>query len=243
MTVTVRRFPGLLEPTVRRRGPLTESSGFWVKLRPSSQGKHTAMGIVYQFILTAVSAPFIAAGWVALMRWQMAPAETNTIAVLPAAYSLGEVIIPVEMLDMATELCEAADLVTPMARAYGVRIELAIRPGTAGRADQAALRTALRKALKTSVRAADGGRVLLSALREGPELKIQITDDGPEVGDRSRDPEILEAATLVGSQGGLLLVETRADRGPTVTIRLPSPEEGQDVEQRMAAQRMKQPVG
>ena len=94
-----------------------------------------------------------------------------------------------------------------------------------------------------AVRAADGGRVLLSALREGPELKIQITDDGPEVGDRSRDPEILEAATLVGSQGGLLLVETRADRGTTVTIRLPSPEEGQDVEQRMAAQRMKQPVG
>jgi signal transduction histidine kinase len=126
-----------------------------------------------------------------------------------------------ETLDLARAVRAAADEVDGLAWAYFVGIDLAVDPGISLRADPTMSRAVLSSTIGTSVRAAPGGHVLVTAhvLRE--QAHIRIIDDGTSADQRSRESRLREPADLLALLGGSLAVEARPGRGTAVTIRLP----------------------
>ncbi|MSP01747.1 MAG: HAMP domain-containing histidine kinase [Acetobacteraceae bacterium] len=129
--------------------------------------------------------------------------------------------INAERLDLPVLLRAVADSLEPLARSHHTRISLAVSPGRTVHASGEALRSALRATIETAIRAATGGRVLISVLPLGTQLHILVTDDGAHSVRATRESMAREAASAIALQGGSLAVEARRGHGTTVTLRLP----------------------
>jgi hypothetical protein len=174
-------------------------------------------------LLSALSAPFLIAAWVARAHRPSArPADP---------FSLDHLLeVPMPMtgfqatpLDLEPEVRAAAAAMATLARARGATVDLSVSPGSAVHMDRAALHTVLHAMLLVAIDATPGGQVLITAARLGAQMHIRVIDDGARADRASRERQMRDAGALIALQGGSIAVEARAGRGTTMTVCLPMP--------------------
>ena len=126
-------------------------------------------------------------------------------------------------IDLSLLLSAVANEMLPMAREIGTRIGIAAGPGWVVHANPEALAVALRRTVEMGVRATPGGSVLLSVFALGGEIQIAVTDDGPGEDRLAREAAVREISLAIALRGGSVTVETRPEKGTTVTLRLLAP--------------------
>ena len=116
--------------------------------------------------------------------------------------------------DPGSDLDSAIHQVTrglePLARRYGVGIDLAVGPGLV---PPEFPREILTRVIAASIQATPLGRVLITALGAGAETQIRVTDDGPGTNPAER-------LRHAGAPANTLAVEARPGLGTTVILKL-----------------------
>ncbi len=125
-----------------------------------------------------------------------------------------------EQLDVERELVAAVQGFAGFAADRLIRLEIAIQPGLAVRADRSALRQIIAGPLRSALDRSACGRVLVGAGRHGGRVQISVLDDGIPVDRVVQEAQLRGATRLVALQGGTLDVNVRANAGTTVVIRL-----------------------
>ncbi len=158
----------------------------------------------------------------------------------------GKIQLRTEPLDLAEVVARAVEVVRPQVDARHHALEVDVAPGPLPvEADPARLEQILGNLLTNAAKyTPDGGRVALTARREGGEIVVEVADDGvgiaPEMLPRIFDPFIQVEQTIDRSQGGLGIGLTLVRRlvamhggeiaarsqgpghGSTFTVRLPA---------------------
>ncbi len=146
-----------------------------------------------------------------------------------------------ERTDLDALVREAAERARSLAEARGVRVEVEAAEAGAAVLDPAQLRQALDNLVRNAVEATpQGGRVVLSARREGAERFVEVRDTGRGI-EPDQLPRIFDlyfttkadgtgvglAVTqqIVTAHGGTIEVLSRPGEGTTMTVRLPGGEE------------------
>jgi hypothetical protein len=181
------------------------------------------MSMVQLGLLSAMSAPFGFAIWVAARRWPMPLGTIGEMADATGEYSGDWANSPdEESLDAESVVRAAADDLRDLARSNFVRVEMAVSPGVRSRICGVASRHALRAMVRTAITAAPGGQVLITAVAHGDQILIKVMDDGANTDQTSRESAARSTETLLAPQGGSILVETNPLLGTTVTLWLSS---------------------
>ncbi len=128
-----------------------------------------------------------------------------------------------EWFDLAPELERALHQALPEARRHAVDLAHAAEPELTLRTDRRTLRAALAALLDQAIRAAPGGKVLLTARREGWVIELALLDDGTSPNPEARRSALRAVTSAIALQGGSLEVTAIPDEGTTVRLRLPAP--------------------
>ena len=128
-----------------------------------------------------------------------------------------------QWLDLAPELGQALRRAAPAAGRFGVGLESAVQPGLALQTDRRALRAALDCVLDQAMQAALGGKVLLTARRDGWVIELAVLDDGPGADAEVRRGALRPVDSAIALQGGSLEIAAVPGEGTTVRLRLPAP--------------------
>ncbi len=131
-----------------------------------------------------------------------------------------------QWLDLAPELGRALRRAAPTAGRLRVVLASAVQSGLALPTDRRALRAALDGVLEQAMDAAPGGKVLLTARREGWVIEVAVLDDGAGVDPEARRGALRPAESALALQGGSLEIAAVAGEGTTVRLRLPAPGAG-----------------
>ncbi len=122
---------------------------------------------------------------------------------------------------LATEVRGILDRLDGLAAGALVHLELAAEPGLIVQADRLALRDIVSDVIRNAILQSSGGRVLVTLIKRGGFIQIAVVDDGAGPSRDMQDARFGIAERLAKSQGGTLDVVFQADRGTTVTLRLP----------------------
>ena len=122
------------------------------------------------------------------------------------------------------------------ARSRRVRLEFAVQPDLAVRADPRVLRELLGDLVSQAIRRAPCGRVLVGAMRHGGRVQISVSDDGAAVAAELHAAALRDTRQLAALQGGTLDIEAYPGQGSTVVLRLPEPPDGTADRHRAAAE-------
>lgn len=123
------------------------------------------------------------------------------------------------VLDVASEAGAVLRQFENIAALKLVRLELAVQPHLAVRADLRAFREILRDMVAQAIDHAPCGRILLGARRAGGRVHITVSDDG--TADQTvRMSHLRTAERLAALQGATMRVVSRAGSGTTVIVRL-----------------------
>jgi glucose-6-phosphate-specific signal transduction histidine kinase len=121
------------------------------------------------------------------------------------------------MLDVEQEiravLCDA--------RPHRVRLEIAVQPELALRADRAGFRMVLAGAVQYACSRAFVSRVLVTGSRSGEWIQVGVSDDGIDTDVGSQPQELSPIERLIAQQGGSLEIASWPDQGTTVLTRWP----------------------
>jgi hypothetical protein len=128
-----------------------------------------------------------------------------------------------EWFDPADELAGALGQAAPMARRHAVDLMAAIQPGLRLRMDRTTFRAVLGAVLDQALAAAPGGKLLLTARREGAVVEVAVLDDGAGTDGPSRRAALRAFEQMAGLQGGSLSVTAIPTEGTTVALRMPVP--------------------
>jgi signal transduction histidine kinase len=165
----------------------------------------------------------------------------NTLMDISEAES-GTMRLAIGEVDVAAALKEAATLYEDAAEERSVRVTVEAPAGLTVRADRDRLRQALANLVDNAVKySPPGGRVDLSAARQGSAVVIQVRDTGPGIsaqdlpriwdrlyrGDQSRSTRGLGLGlslvkASIEAQAGTVDVASRSGQGATFTISLPA---------------------
>jgi hypothetical protein len=120
--------------------------------------------------------------------------------------------------------------VSPLMASQEVTAEVAAPFGLRGQMDGAVLADLLAQVLATCVRAAPGGRLLLTASRVGGGIEVSVTDPAPGADRAIRVAAVRGLMDTVARCGGEMDVAVRPAVGTTVTLRFAAMEEGRGSE-------------
>jgi signal transduction histidine kinase len=141
-------------------------------------------------------------------------------------FELGQVQFASGMLSVVSEAIAVLQLVEGRAAQQFVKLEIAVPPGLAVRADAGAFRSVLFDLLSEAIAQAPCGHVLLAATRTGGRVQISVTDDGPKPDGAARLAKLRDAERLAALHGATMHVAARQTEGTTVYLRLPVSEAG-----------------
>jgi hypothetical protein len=181
------------------------------------------VGIILSVLLFALTVPFVLTILVACSN------NPRAFDIGAESYRLAESTLPdppdnefaARTADLERTVRELACAMASRARANRVRLEFAVGTGLKVRLDQATLVTALREIVLTSIHAAPGGNVLITAATLGSQVHIRVTDDGEGADQPMREALTHGAETSIALQGGSTSVEARRGQYTTVTLRIP----------------------
>lgn len=139
---------------------------------------------------------------------------------LAPRFELGQTAFASGMLDVAAEALAVLQQLEGRAAQQLVKLEIAVQPGLAVRADTGAFRSVLYDLLSEAIVRAPCGHVLLGAARVGSRVQISVTDDGPNVNGAMRLAALRDAERLAALQGATMQIEARPTEGTTVYFRL-----------------------
>jgi hypothetical protein len=171
-------------------------------------------------LLLAVSIPFVVAAWLATRKRpnQSIRPDFGADAIacgLPTSFDAADTH------DAERMVRAAAWAEGQLADSRFVRLEMAVSPGIRTRVCPIALRDALRTTVRNAIGDTRGGQVLITAMASADELRITVTDDGPDTDLASRACLARVAAALIEPHGGSIDVEINPGEGTTVSLRLP----------------------
>ena len=127
------------------------------------------------------------------------------------------------LLDIEREALGALRHVDGLAARNRVRLQIAVQPDLAVRADPRGLRQALIGLLENAIRHAPGGKIMLSGMRHGGRIQIAVLDDGQGPDRLAQEASLRSVERIVALHGGTLQVECRPGQGTLVLLRLPEP--------------------
>jgi signal transduction histidine kinase len=151
-------------------------------------------------------------------RGRFMPADRGELYTEPFGASFAS-----SLLDIRREALEALREVDGLAARHRVRLQIAIQPDLAVRADPRGFRRALIDLLENAIGHAPGGKVLLGARRHGGRVQIAVLDDGQGRDRREQEAVLRPVERIVALHGGTLQIETRPGQGTLVVLRLPEP--------------------
>lgn len=125
-------------------------------------------------------------------------------------------------VDLAREIPALLTSATRLAQPSGCRLEFAVPPQLAVRADRPSFREAMSLLLAHAIRQAPGGRVLVSAWLDTAGVKISVCDDGSGAEAAEQEPWLLEPIRLLALQGGTVRIAPHPGLGTVITILLPA---------------------
>ncbi len=181
------------------------------------------MSMVQLWLLFGIAVPILIAFRLAGLNRGLIPAGNGATPVGLAEGSMTVRGFAAETLEVEAVLASAAGAARDAARVGFVRLELAVEGGLRAHIDATALRDAVRAMLLTAIQSAPGGQVLITAMALDNQLHIRITDDGNWADQRTRECQARGAEELIALQGGSIAIDTRPNRGTTITMRLPLP--------------------
>lgn len=127
------------------------------------------------------------------------------------------------LLDVEFEAREALRQVDGLAAGNRVRLQIAIQPDLAVRADPHGFRRALIEMLENAIGHSPCGKVLVGGTVHGGRVQIAVLDDGQGPDRLAQEAVLRPAERIVALHGGTLHVETRPGQGTLVVMRLPAP--------------------
>jgi hypothetical protein len=122
--------------------------------------------------------------------------------------------------DVAGAASVALARLRPMIASQFVKIDVAIRPGLRVRMRGHALTDLLEELLAVAMRAAPASRMLLTALAQGDQVHVNVTDDMPVADAALRQGQVRSLTERVARQGNALEVTVSPGEGTTMTLRL-----------------------
>lgn len=158
------------------------------------------------------------AAWRNLRLWRTAPAVPELAArAAPVRFGNG-------LLTVASAASDALARVRPEARQRLVRLEMAVPDDLLVRLDAEAFDRILGTLLRTAIRGAPAGRVLLTARRHGGRVEVAIAGDGETADRDSLTADLRPAEELLALHGGTLDVQCIPDAGAIFVARLLEPQ-------------------
>jgi signal transduction histidine kinase len=178
-----------------------------------------AEAVVVPLVLLSltVSALVIVSGWYRRRDLQQRLGQTG----LAPRFELGQTPFTSGALDVATEVLAVLQQLEGRAAQQFVKLEVAVPPGLALRADPGAFRSVLYDLLSQAIAQASCGHVLLAATPMSGRVQISVTDDGPNANGALRSAALRDAERLAALHGATMRVEARGTEGTTVYLRLP----------------------
>jgi hypothetical protein len=180
--------------------------------------------MTYLIAASAVSILFIAASWrgrqpaaaasPAPRPDQRRPAGMQPAVTDPAASGFAA------QGDVAGAASIALARLRPVIAGQFVKIDVAIRPGLRVRMRGHVLIDLLEELLAVALRAAPASRMLLTAVAQGDQVHISVTDDMPVADAALRQGQVRSLAERVAKRGDALLVTVSSGEGTTMTLRL-----------------------
>lgn len=170
-------------------------------------------------LLAAIAVAVVLIGVAAgrnLRLWRAAP-EAPGEAAAPVRLGSG-------LLAVAAAAAGALARVRPEARQRLVRLEMAVPDDLLVRLDAEAFDRILGTLLRTAIRAAPTGRVLLTARRHGGRVEVAIAGDGETADRDSLAADLRPADELLALHGGTLEVQCIPDAGAIFVARLLEPQ-------------------
>ncbi len=160
-----------------------------------------------------------AAAWRNFTLWRAAPAAPEMASAAAGPVRLGN-----GLLAVAPAARAALDRVAPEARQRLVRLEMAVADDLVVRLDAEAFDRILATLLRTAIRAAPSGRVLLTARRHGARVEVAMAGDGAAADRDSLIADLRPADELLALHGGTLEVQCIPDAGAIFVARLLEPQ-------------------
>lgn len=175
--------------------------------------------VVVPLVLLAltVSAIIVVSGWYRRRDLQQRLGQTG----LAPRFELGQTPFTSGALDVATEVLVVLQQLEGRAAQQFVKLEIAVPPGLALRADPGAFRSVLFDLLSQAIAQAPCGHVLLAATPMSGRVQISVTDDGANANGEMRSAALRDAERLAALHGATMQVEARRTEGTTVYLRLP----------------------
>jgi len=143
-------------------------------------------------------------------------------AVMPAEPAGGCPPLPlsIDNLDVEAELHSVLSQCATQAAARYVSFVIAIQPHLIARADPATFRSAVAEIVLDAIDAAEGGSVLVTAMRLGGHITLMVTDDRAGDDASRRESKLRSCAEMIALRGGSLAVEARPGAGTSIILRL-----------------------
>jgi len=148
-------------------------------------------------------------------RHVAAPAPANSAALIPLLAQRVATSLPWGSVDVETETRLALTSLEDSARSRFVELQMAVEPSLAAQADMHECQNCLRVLMAAAISRAESG-VLVTAMRRGDNVDIEILDDGTtaysaiELPDRGNLPK-----------GTIVAADYLPDQGTKVLFRLP----------------------
>ncbi len=122
--------------------------------------------------------------------------------------------------DVVEAIGIALKRLAPVIVRQAVRVDVAARHGLLVRMRGPALADLLEELLALSIHSAPASMLLLTASARGDRIYVTFSDDVPNADLAVRQGQVRGVAERVALRGGALGVDTRANEGTTVTLRL-----------------------
>lgn len=120
-----------------------------------------------------------------------------------------------------TEAVRAAlNRVAPLMSQYDVRADVAVLPGLVARVRNTVLTDVIEDMLTVAIRGAPACRLLLTAVAQGDDVEVTVTDDLPNAHQAYRLGQVRGLTQRVARLGGTLHVTAHPTEGTTLAVRL-----------------------
>lgn len=122
--------------------------------------------------------------------------------------------------DVGVAAAVALQRIRPLISSQFSHIDIGISPGLLARMREGAMTDLLEEMLAAAVHAAPASHLLLTALRQGDQIEIAVTDDMAGADPAYRQAQLRRLQERVALRGGSLQVAVNAASGTTVTLRV-----------------------